>query len=416
MQCTTAERKRRTAKGRSTITINIPKGAERIIRILHDNAHDAYVVGGCVRDSILGRDPGDWDITTSARPEEVKRLFRRTIDTGIEHGTVTVLTNDGNYEITTYRIDGAYTDARHPDSVEYTDNLREDLRRRDFTINAMAYSDEKGLVDIYGGLDDLSAHLIRCVGDPDERFTEDALRILRAVRFAAQLGFEIEESTAAAIKNHVPQLAHVSKERIFAELNKALCSDHPQALEIIYAEEMEASISPSFPLIRETAVRGMEQAAYLRKEKHLRWAALMRELTPKDAERILRELKSDTDTIRRVRTLVGELKERTPVRPVEIRRLLSKIGPDMFEDMIALKRFGFGRCTREDYDRALTEFYGILERGDAYSIKALKVTGADLIACGVTPGPRMGDILSSMLDAVIEDPSLNTREELLRMV
>ena len=373
-------------------------------------------MGGCVRDSILGRDPGDWDITTSARPEEVKRLFRRTIDTGIEHGTVTVLTNDGNYEITTYRIDGAYTDARHPDSVEYTDNLREDLRRRDFTINAMAYSDEKGLVDIYGGLDDLSAHLIRCVGDPDERFTEDALRILRAVRFAAQLGFEIEESTAAAIKNHVPQIAHVSKERIFAELNKALCSDHPQALEIIYAEEMETSISPSFPLIRETAARGMEQAAYLRKEKHLRWAALMRELTPKDAERILRELKSDTDTIRRVRTLVGELKERTPVRPVEIRRLLSKIGPDMFEDMIALKRFGFGRCTREDYDRALTEFYGILERGDAYSIKALKVTGADLIACGVTPGPRMGDILSSMLDAVIEDPSLNTREELLRMV
>ena len=401
---------------RQTITIRIPKGAKTIIQVLNDNAHDAYVVGGCVRDSILGRDPGDWDITTSAHPQDVKRLFRRTVDTGIEHGTVTVLMDDGEYEVTTYRIDGKYTDARHPDSVEYTDDLTEDLRRRDFTINAMAYSDGKGLVDAYGGMEDLSAHVIRCVGDPDERFEEDALRILRAVRFAAQLGFDIEEHTARAIKNHVPRLALVSKERVFAEMNKALCSEHPEALALIYAQGMESSISESFPLIREDAAAGMRQAAYLRKERYLRWAALMRELSPKDAERILRELKSDVDTIRHVRMLVKVLKEHTPVRPAEIRRLLNEIGPDLFEDMIALKRFGFGRFAREDYDRSLTEFYGILERGDAYTVKALKISGADLIANGVQPGPHMGDILSGMLEAVIENPSLNTKEQLLGML
>ena len=401
---------------RPTITIQIPKGAKTIIQVLNDNAHDAYVVGGCVRDSILGRDPGDWDITTSAHPQDVKRLFRRTVDTGIEHGTVTVLMDDGEYEVTTYRIDGKYTDARHPDSVEYTDDLTEDLRRRDFTINAMAYSDGKGLVDAYGGMEDLSAHVIRCVGDPDERFEEDALRILRAVRFAAQLGFDIEEHTARAIKNHVPRLALVSKERVFAEMNKALCSEHPEALALIYAQGMESSISESFPLIREDAAAGMRQAAYLRKERYLRWAALMRELSPKDAERILRELKSDVDTIRHVRMLVKVLKEHTPVRPAEIRRLLNKIGPDLFEDMIALKRFGFGRFAREDYDRSLTEFYGILERGDAYTVKALKISGADLIANGVQPGPHMGDILNGMLEAVIENPSLNTKEQLLGML
>lgn len=401
---------------RQTITIRIPKGAKTIIQVLNDNAHDAYVVGGCVRDSILGRDPGDWDITTSAHPQDVKRLFRRTVDTGIEHGTVTVLMDDGEYEVTTYRIDGKYTDARHPDSVEYTDDLTEDLRRRDFTINAMAYSDGKGLVDAYGGMEDLSAHVIRCVGDPDERFEEDALRILRAVRFAAQLGFDIEEHTARAIKNHVPRLALVSKERVFAEMNKALCSEHPEALALIYTQGMESSISESFPLIREDAAAGMRQAAYLRKERYLRWAALMRELSPKDAERILRELKSDVDTIRHVRMLVKVLKEHTPVRPAEIRRLLNEIGPDLFEDMIALKRFGFGRFAREDYDRSLTEFYGILERGDAYTVKALKISGADLIANGVQPGPHMGDILSGMLEAVIENPSLNTKEQLLGML
>ena len=180
--------------------INLPRKVLMIINNLQLHGYEAYAVGGCVRDSILARRPEDWDITTSARPEEIKKLFRRTVDTGIEHGTVTVLLGKDSYEVTTYRIDGAYEDSRHPKEVRFTNKLEEDLRRRDFTINAMAYNDDVRLVDAFGGMQDLNHHLIRCVGDPKERFSEDALRILRAVRFSAQLNFPIEPDTAGAIR------------------------------------------------------------------------------------------------------------------------------------------------------------------------------------------------------------------------
>ena len=181
------------------MTINIPQKAEQILRTLNEAGYEAYVVGGCVRDSILNRKPEDWDITTSATPQQVKKLFPRTVDTGIQHGTVTVLMGKEGYEVTTYRVDGEYEDARHPKEVTFTANLEEDLRRRDFTINAMAYNDEEGIIDIFGGVADLKRNVIRCVGNAKERFSEDALRILRAIWFAAQLGFEIEEETKAGI-------------------------------------------------------------------------------------------------------------------------------------------------------------------------------------------------------------------------
>ena len=180
--------------------INVPKEVQEIISVLQEHGHDAYAVGGCVRDSLLGRAPADWDITTSAKPMEVKRLFRRTVDTGIQHGTVTVMFGKEGFEVTTYRIDGEYEDGRHPKQVEFTSDLLEDLRRRDFTINAMAYNETEGLIDIFGGLKDIEAKLIRCVGNPEERFGEDALRMMRAVRFGAQLGFELEEQTREAVK------------------------------------------------------------------------------------------------------------------------------------------------------------------------------------------------------------------------
>ena len=173
--------------------IEIPEKAEQILQVLHENGYEAYVVGGCVRDSILRRQPEDWDVTTSASPQQVKSLFPRTVDTGIEHGTVTVLMEGETFEVTTYRIDGVYEDCRHPKQVTFTGNLREDLKRRDFTINAMAYSRESGLVDEFGGLEDLGKRVIRCVGNPADRFSEDALRMLRAVRFAAQLGFSVDD-------------------------------------------------------------------------------------------------------------------------------------------------------------------------------------------------------------------------------
>ena len=211
--------------------IELPRKVIMIINNLQLHGYEAFAVGGCVRDSILCRKPEDWDITTSARPEEVKRLFRRTVDTGIEHGTVTVMIGKDGFEVTTYRVDGLYEDNRHPKEVTFTANLEEDLKRRDFTINAMAYNDEVRLVDVFGGMQDLNHHLIRCVGDPMERFSEDALRILRAVRFSAQLSFPIEGETADAVRKLAPTLNNISAERIQVELVKLLMSDHPELMQ-----------------------------------------------------------------------------------------------------------------------------------------------------------------------------------------
>ena len=220
--------------------IAVPQAVEEIIETLTGYGYEAYAVGGCVRDSLLGREPGDWDITTSASPFQVKEIFRRTVDTGILHGTVTVMKNHVGYEVTTYRIDGEYEDGRHPKSVAFTSDLKEDLCRRDFTVNAMAYSHETGIVDIFGGMEDLHRGVIRCVGNPVDRFTEDALRILRAIRFSAQLGFVIEEKTRAAIEKIAPNLMKVSRERVQVELTKLLLSPHPEQIREVY----DLGISP----------------------------------------------------------------------------------------------------------------------------------------------------------------------------
>ena len=234
------------------IQIQIPEKAKYIIETIQNAGFEAYVVGGCVRDSILGRCPEDWDITTSARPEQVKALFRRTIDTGIQHGTVTVMLDKEGFEVTTYRVDGKYEDSRHPKEVTFTPNLEEDLKRRDFTINAMAYNETEGLIDIFGGLQDIEAKMIRCVGDPEERFGEDALRIMRAIRFSAQLGYEIHEDTEAAIRKLAPTLQKISAERIQVELTKLLISPHPDTLRDAYDMGVTKVILPEFDAMMET--------------------------------------------------------------------------------------------------------------------------------------------------------------------
>ena len=235
------------------MTINIPQKAEQILRTLNEAGYEAYVVGGCVRDSILNRVPGDWDITTSALPEQVKALFHRTVDTGIQHGTVTVMMGKEGFEVTTYRVDGEYHDGRHPDAVTFTRSLEEDLKRRDFTINAMAYHPEHGLVDLFSGMEDINRKIIRCVGDPVERFTEDALRMLRAVRFSAQLGFTVEENTKAALARMSGNLEHVSAERIQTELVKLLVSDHPDYLRTAWETGLTREFLPEFDVCMETA-------------------------------------------------------------------------------------------------------------------------------------------------------------------
>ena len=232
--------------------IALPENVKKIIDELENAGYEAYAVGGCVRDSILGRIPNDWDITTSAKPEEVKKIFKRTVDTGLKHGTVTVLMGKETYEVTTYRIDGEYEDSRHPKSVEFTSNLKEDLLRRDFTINAMAYNDTSGLVDIFGGMEDIEKKTIRCVGVAKERFTEDALRLLRAIRFAAQLGYTIEEETYEAIRELAPTLGKISAERIQAELNKTIVSDNPGMLKTAYELGLTKEFIPELDKCFET--------------------------------------------------------------------------------------------------------------------------------------------------------------------
>ena len=376
--------------------INIPHEAQKIIEILKANAHDSYVVGGCVRDTLLGRRPGDWDITTDAKPREIKKLFRYTIDTGIEHGTVTVLMKGKPYEVTTYRVDGDYSDHRRPDSVRFSDSLTEDLKRRDFTINAMAYNPDKGLVDEFDGLGDLERRLIRCVGLADERFDEDALRILRATRFSAQLGFEIEQKTREAIPGHASDLKAVSAERILVELGKTISSDHPEKLRLIWDLGLAPHICDSFTLIRD--------ASGLIPGRKGSWASLMRDLSGEDAKKILKELKADNDTVRKTVALVDEYKLPLPRTEAEIRRTLSHIGPELFDELMEMKE-------APAEVSALKQM--IIDRGDAYTIAMLAVGGNDLMQAGIRQGPGLGRTLGILLERVIDNPEQNSKEALL---
>ena len=317
--------------------MHLPETVREILRKLETAGHQAYAVGGCVRDSILGKEPDDWDITTDARPEEIKALFPRTVDTGLQHGTVTVLMGGEGYEVTTYRIDGAYTDGRHPDSIRFTPSLEEDLKRRDFTINAMAVSERGELVDLFGGQEDLRQGCIRCVGDARERFREDALRMLRAVRFAAQLNFAIEAESFAAIAELSENLKLVSKERILAELSKLLLSDHPEKAELLYESGLAPQMATHFP-----GFHPDYRTATLPKEKALRFAAASEALLPAELEALLRELKSDRATAERARPLAEELKRPLPSGEAALRKRLSAIGDEAFLQLMCLKEAGYG--------------------------------------------------------------------------
>ena len=439
--------------------MDIPSDVEFIIRKLENAGFEAYAVGGCVRDTILKRTPGDWDITTSAFPGDVKKLFRRTIDTGIKHGTVTVMLKAEGYEITTYRIDGVYTDSRHPESVEFTSDLAEDLKRRDFTINAMAYNPKKGLVDIYGGISDLNNKIIRCVGNAEERFNEDALRIVRAVRFAAQLGFEIEESTKKAITKHAPTLVNISKERIQSELEKIITSDNPGMMREAYELGITKVILPEFDKAMETSqntkyhiysvgehiIRVMEGVPA---EKYLRLTALLHDIGKPEcktindigqdsfknhaqvgaviARRILKDLKYDNKTVGIVTKLI-ECHMDNPVKkektPEAVRRSVNKIGKELYPMFLTLRNADIAaknpEYIAEKYEelKYMKEVYNeILKNGDCVDIKELAVSGKDIIKMGVEPGERVGEILNRLLDEVLKNPELNTKEILSQMI
>jgi len=437
--------------------INMPDDARYIIEQLNNHGYEAYIVGGCVRDAVLGREPSDWDITTSALPEEVKALFRRTIDTGIQHGTVTVMLGDCGYEVTTYRVDGEYKDHRRPETVAFTRSLEEDLKRRDFTINAMAYNDADGLIDLFGGKEDLESHIIRCVGRAEDRFDEDALRILRAVRFSAQLGFEIEEETCEAIKKQAKFLANISAERIQVELTKLLLSDHTDRLEMAYNLGITKIILPEFDVMMETEQNnpyhmydvGHHTLKVIENTPPtviLRYAALLHDsakpkckTTSSDgidhfyehnvegeklAVDVLRRLKLDNNTIFSVKKLVywhdygigGQIGIKA------MRRAMSSMGIENFDNFIAIRNADMKgqsdykleeKIANIEHMKALHKI--IVEENQCLTLKDLKIGGKELIALGYKPGPAIGETLGILLDAVIDKPELNDKDVLTEM-
>ena len=438
------------------MNITLPETVSDIIKELQNAGFEAYAVGGCVRDCLLGRTPSDWDITTSAKPFQVKRIFRRTVDTGILHGTVTVLAGGEAFEVTTYRTDGQYLDGRHPESVTFVSSLAEDLRRRDFTINAMAFNEEEGLVDLFGGWKDLQEGTVRCVGVPEERFSEDALRILRAVRFAAQLSFAIEPETAEAIRRKAPTLSKISVERICTELIKLITSPHPEYLKTAADLGLTRVFLPEFDRALETSQNsryhqysvGMHTLVSMQNiapDKTLRLTMLLHDLgkpltKTTDvlgadhfkghgeagtvlAHDILRRLKMDNDTIRKVTTLVRYHDWRFPAEEKNVRRALNVLGEELFPMFLKVQladtmaKSTYRREEMLEHLAALAEMYKkIIREGQCISLKTLAVSGRDVIQSGEKPGPAVGERLQEALELVLEDPARNDREFLMKFL
>lgn len=395
--------------------IDLPKNVENIIERLKEHGFEGFAVGGCVRDSLLKKTPTDWDITTDALPEDMKKIFKKTFDTGIAHGTVTVLMDGVGYELTTYRIDGNYSDGRHPDSVSFSKNLSEDLCRRDFTVNAMAYSHNKGIVDLFGGRKDLQNGIIRAVGDAKKRFDEDALRMLRAVRFASQLGFKIDDDTFEAIKEKAKLLSNVSKERIFVELNKSLCGDFAQNIKMVYTSGLYRYIGKEFAKLDKSIYD-----FYPRKfpnKKHMYWAAFLENIENVEAvKKILFELKSDNATRNNTYLLVKELKNPLPSSDEDIRWSLHRIGADLFCDYIEILKSDKKNVDILDKIDTIENRYSlILKENHAYEISMLDITGKDLMDIGISKGPKIGEVLEFLLKKVIENPLNNEKSSLLRL-
>ena len=439
--------------------IQIPKHANYIIKTLQHHGYEAYIVGGCVRDAVLGRIPSDWDITTSAKPLQIKSIFNKTIDTGLKHGTVTVMMEKEGYEVTTYRIDGTYEDHRRPNEVTFTTSLREDLMRRDFTINAMAYNDKDGLVDLFGGIEDLNKKIVRCVGKADDRFDEDALRMLRAIRFAAQLGFAIDEEAKDAIRRKYQFLKDVSAERIQVELTKTLTSAHPEMLKTAYELGMTSVFLPEFDDMMSTTQNNphhkynvgdhtIEVLKNIGPDKVKRLAALLHDVakpvtkstdnagidhfynhykeSAQMSETILRRLKYDNNTIKGVKHLIEwhdfRWDDESYAGIAKVRRLVSKVGIDYFEALLELQRgdiLGQSNYLQDKKLKVLDEvtaiYQDVKKNHDCLTIKDLNIDGVDLIRSGIPAGKRMGVILERLLDMVIEEPKLNQRKILLEL-
>ena len=423
----------------------MPKGAEFIIRSLENAGFEAYIVGGCVRDGILGRDPEDWDITTIAKRDEIKRIFSHTVDTGIEHGTVTVLVpaeeverGIRSFEVTTYRIDGEYTDHRHPNAVSFTGSLEEDLARRDFTINAMAYHMERGIIDPFHGQEDLEKKIVRAVGKAKDRFAEDALRMMRGIRFSAQLDFSLDEEAYLGIESLKESLENVSKERIAVELWKLLASAHPDKVEMFFSTGLAPYITEDFPKIQESGIPKLLPFAPV--EKIVRFGLFLRNV-PDLARKILRDLKLDRESIEGGSHFAALFSEEEVESPYALRKRIARYGlkmvRDFYEMRLALlhqdeeelysplesdlleskRRTGEIITTKKQAESIVKErllwITKVESEKNCVSLSELMLSGKDLISLGVSPGKRMGEILQLAFDRVLQEPKENEKEKLI---
>jgi len=391
---------------------NYPPEIQTVLAHLHKAGHSAYIVGGALRDALLGRTAHDWDVTTSARPEETARVFSafRVIKTGIKHGTVTVLVNGMPVEITTFRIDGEYRDARHPEAVTFTACVNEDLARRDFTVNAMAYSPQEGLVDLFDGQGDLRRRIIRAVGDPALRFSEDALRILRAFRFVSKLDFEMDADTLAAARETRMGLRQVSAERITAELCELLEGIAPaRALTAMMENGIFEAIAPHF----RPAVEGIGLIERLPADFGMRMAAFLKDCDDR-GESLLGCLRLSNKSAARIRSYLA-LREFQWTRVDEpfVRRFLAAAGR-FADDLIPLVEVGFFDLGEGDRRRVAKSIQAIRSRGDCLSPGELAVNGRHLLAIGVS-GAEVGRILAALYEAVLNDPSKNQEDILMKM-
>ena len=435
--------------------IQMPDGVKHILETLKENHFSAYCVGGCVRDSLLGMTPSDWDICTSALPQQTKQLFPKTFDTGLKHGTISVKAGADVYEVTTFRVDGDYKDSRRPESVTFTSSIEEDLSRRDFTMNAMAYNETDGLIDPFGGRNDLEKGLIRCVGNPDVRFCEDALRMLRAVRFAAQKGFEIEEKTLFSIQKNAGLIENLSSERIIAEIEKILLSDQPEHLKLLYDLGVLKLIMPELCRCFETpqnikwhiydvGTHSMKAITHLEKKSYLRFAALMHDWGKPDckgqnpdgsdhfrnhasvsttlAENFCCRYHFSNNNKSKILRLIQHHDRQILPEKKYVKRAVNAVGEDIFLDLLNLKRadclaqnFQLTAPRMEIYDEIEEIFLQIKQDCEPFSVKNLAVNGNDLKELGLQ-GKEIGQALSFLLEHVLDFPLDNQRDILLKLI
>lgn len=394
--------------------MTIPQYISKVLNILNNNGYEGYLVGGCVRDTLMGKEPHDFDLTTNALPGEIISCFEemKIIETGLKHGTVTVVSEGENVEITTYRIDGKYTDNRHPEKVSFTRNIHEDLSRRDFTVNAIAYSPYDGIVDIFGGRDDIKSEVIRCVGCPDTRFNEDGLRIMRAVRFASVLSFSIDDKTSESIHKNRELLKNISAERIYSELKKLLSGK--KAADVL--KEYYDVLCVVFPALEKYKAQYMKNVDLIKDSPNdsvSRFVCLLYGMDASDIKSSLRCLKPDNYLYDNVKILSECVLSHVDTDEISVRYIMNKLSPENIERLAGLKKLFYPEF---EYDNFIEQYKLQLEKNACVRIKDLALGGNDLIELGIKKGPRIGEIMNQLLKAVIENKCSNNREELKNYV